>query len=44
MFYPVGNFRTSSPGGRASQVTLRELLPGGEGGARMYKSFATKGR
>ena len=28
----------------ASQVTLRELLQGGEGGARLYRSFATKGR
>ena len=28
----------------ASQVTLRELLHGGEWGARMYSSFATKDR
>ena len=32
MFYSVGIFRTSSPGDRTtSQVTLKELLPGGEG-------------
>ena len=28
----------------ASRVTLRELLRGGEGGAWLYRSFATKGR
>ena len=28
----------------APQVTLRELLQGGWGGARLYRSFATKGR
>ena len=28
----------------ASQVTLRELLGGGRGEARIYRSFKTKGR
>ena len=28
----------------ASKVTLRELLRGGKGGARIYRSFATNGR
>ena len=27
-----------------SQVTLRKLLQGGEGEARIYRSFASKGR
>ena len=43
MFSLVGIFRTSRPQ-TAFQVILRELLWGGEGGARLYKGFATKGR
>ena len=32
------------PGRQRLKLTLRKLLQGGEGGARIYRSFATKGR
>ena len=42
MFYLADILRTSSL--TASQVTLRKLLQGGEGGAGLYKSVLIKGR
>jgi len=45
MLYSVGNFRTSSTRDRISgypeRTTSRRL---GDRGARLYRSFATKGR
>ena len=43
MFYSVDILRTSSPEA-ASQIAMRKQLQGGAGGARIYQSFATKGR
>ena len=40
---PEEVFRMSSSEA-ASQLTPRELLRGGEGGARIYRSLATKSR
>ena len=42
MFYLVEIFRTKAREA-ASQLTLRELLRGGPGGAILYRSFLTKG-
>ena len=45
MFYSEEIFRTSSPGGSISSNPERTALRRQGGGeARLYKSFATKGR
>ena len=43
MFYVVGIFRTSSLE-TASQVTLKQLLPGPEGRNQVIQKFCNKGQ